>query len=256
MFVIKNEIINQLTVLKKRYKLTGIKAEFEAEGSSFEDVSNLRIITRGCDIRQFIKIGGVEATNDIYKCIEIGVDGIIAPMVESKFAMFKFVDFFRKKKLKNIPHLSVNIETKTGYENLDDILSESKGFIKNITVGRSDLSKSFFKPSITPDCKFIQKIIIDISKKAKKKKITTTVGGSLSVNTIKEYQKSQVLIKAIKKFESRKVIMETASFMKSSAIKDALKFEKTYIMYKNELYNFKSQNENNRLSILKSRTRP
>jgi len=173
MFVIKNEIINQLTVLKKRYKLIGIKAEFEAEGSSFEDVSNLRIITRGCDIRQFIKIGGVEATNDIYKCIEIGVDGIIAPMVESKFAMFKFVDFFRKKKLKNIPHLSINIETKTGYENLDDIISESKGFIKNITVGRSDLSKSFFKPSITPDCKFIQKIIIDISKKAKKKKIKT-----------------------------------------------------------------------------------
>ena len=95
----KSRLIKQLFFLKKKYKLIGVKAEFEAEGSSFEDVSNLRSITNTCGTKIFVKIGGVEAINDIYKCIEIGVDGIIAPMVESKFAMFKFVDFFRKKKI-------------------------------------------------------------------------------------------------------------------------------------------------------------
>ena len=190
----KNELIKQLFFFKKKYKLIGVKAEFEAEGSSFEDVSNLRSITNTCNTKVFVKIGGVEAINDIYKCLEIGVDGIIAPMVESKFAAFKFVDFFRKKRFKKIPHLSINIETKTGYENIDDIISQSDGFVNNITIGRSDLSKSFFKPSITPDGKYLQKIIIDISKKAKKANITTTVGGSLSLKTIKEYKQSKVLI--------------------------------------------------------------
>lgn len=250
----KSKLIKQLLFLKKKYKLVGVKAEFEAEGSSFEDVSNLRSITNTCNTKIFVKIGGVEAINDIYKCIEIGVDGIIAPMVESKFAMFKFVDFFRKKNFKKIPHLGINIETKTGFENLDDIISQSDGYIKNITIGRSDLSKSFFKTAITPDSKFIQNIIINISKKAKKAGITTTVGGSLSTNTIKEYRKSKVLLRSIKKLETRKIILPILKFMSNAAINDALKFETTYILFKHELYSLKSESENSRLATLKART--
>ena len=93
----EKKIFNQIKLLKKNFGLIGIKAEFEAEGSSFEDVSNLRSVTNKSNTKLFVKIGGVEAINDIYKCIEIGVDGIIAPMVESKFAAFKFIDFFKKK---------------------------------------------------------------------------------------------------------------------------------------------------------------
>ena len=155
----KNNLIKQIKLLKKKYKLIGIKAEFEAEGSTFDDVSDLRSITLQCNTKLFVKIGGVEAINDIHKCLEIGVDGIIAPMVESKFAIYKFVDFFRKKKINKLPHLSINIETKTAYENLEEILKKSDGYIKNITVGRSDLSKSYFNKNIYPDSKFISNII-------------------------------------------------------------------------------------------------
>ena len=72
-----------IKILKRRYKLAGIKAEFEAEGSSVMDIARLKILTESINTKLHVKIGGVEAKNDIYECISLGVDGIIAPMVET-----------------------------------------------------------------------------------------------------------------------------------------------------------------------------
>jgi 4-hydroxy-2-oxoheptanedioate aldolase len=249
----KDNLIKQINILLSKHKLIGIKAEFEAEGSSFDDVSNLRGITNYCNTKLFVKIGGAEALNDIYKCLEIGVDGIIAPMIESKFAVYKFVDFFRKKKLKKIPHLSINIETKTAYDNLDEILKYTDGYIKNITVGRSDLSKSFFRKNLYPDSDFISNIIINIAKKVKKYKMTLTVGGSLSNKTIQKYNKSKNLLKLINKMETRKVILPTSNFMSDIAINEALNFENYYILLKNEIYEQRADSDKNRLSTLITR---
>ena len=249
----KHNLIKQIKLLKNKYKLIGIKAEFESEGSSFDDVSNLRSITLESNTKLFVKIGGVEAINDINKCLEIGVDGIIAPMVESKFAVYKFVDFFRKKKLKKLPHLSINIETKTAYNNLTEILKKTDGYINNITVGRSDLSKSYFDKKIYPDSKFISDIILDIATKVKQHNMTLTVGGSLSAKTINIYNKSKKIKKSINKMETRKVILPTNKFMSVNAINDALKFENIYILFKNEMYKFKSESDMNRLAILTTR---
>ena len=52
----QNNLIKQIYLLKKKHKLFGIKAEFEAEGSSFEDVSNLRSLTFHCNTKLFVKI--------------------------------------------------------------------------------------------------------------------------------------------------------------------------------------------------------
>ena len=149
--------------------------------------------------------------------------------------------------------MSINIETKTGYENLSEILKICKGTINNITVGRSDLSKSFFNKKVVPDSRAIQNIILDIAKKASKNGVTTTVGGSVSQNTIREFKKSKLLKKYIKKLETRKVILPVRSFLKGNSIEKALEFEKIYILYKNEIIKFKSQTENERLSILTTR---
>ena len=106
----------KLVNLKKKYNLYGIKAEFEAEGSSVEDINYLRKITSNANTKLFVKIGGVEAINDIYNCIKIGVDGLIAPMVETKFALTKFIDSINNLDLKKVPYLSINIESETGFK--------------------------------------------------------------------------------------------------------------------------------------------
>ena len=249
----KKKLVSQIKLLKNRFNIVGIKSEFEAEGSTFDDVTNLRLITEKCNTKLFVKIGGVEAINDINKCLEIGVDGIIAPMVESKFAATKFIDFFKKKKLQKNPHLSINIETKTGYENLDEIIKITKNYIDNITIGRSDLSKSYFNKKIFPDSDFINDVIIKIAKKIKKNDITLTVGGSISNNTIKIYKEKKNLLNLINKIETRKVIMTSKSMMTKNAVDQALNFEKLYILSKNEINNFRSSAETNRLTILSTR---
>jgi hypothetical protein len=71
----------QLCKLRDEYDLQGIKAEFEAEGSSFRDLMRLRRITSKAGVKLYLKIGGVEAVRDIIDSIELGVDGLIAPMV-------------------------------------------------------------------------------------------------------------------------------------------------------------------------------
>ena len=94
------DLYNSLFNLKKKYKIKGIKAEFEAEGSSNENISKLRALTNKVDVELHTKIGGVEAINDIYSSIECGVDGIIAPMVETGFALVKFIESIKKLNLK------------------------------------------------------------------------------------------------------------------------------------------------------------
>lgn len=249
----KKRLISQIKLLKNRFNIVGIKAEFEAEGSTFDDITNLRLITEKCNTKLFVKIGGVEAINDINKCLEIGVDGIIAPMVESKFAATKFIDYFKKIKIQKNPHLSINIETKTGYENFDEIIKETKNYINNITIGRSDLSKSYFNKKIFPDSDFISDVIIKIAKKIRKNNITLTVGGSVSNNTIKIYKEKKNLLNLIDKIETRKVIMTSKSIVTKNAVHEALNFEKLYILSKNEINNFRSSAETNRLTILSTR---
>ena len=96
----EHNLFKDLKILKKKFSIQGIKAEFEAEGSNQFDIYKLRSLTNKLDIKLYIKIGGVEAVNDIYFCVEVGADGIIAPMVESKFAIKKFLDIINKLRLR------------------------------------------------------------------------------------------------------------------------------------------------------------
>tara|TARA_B100000700_G_scaffold328998_1_gene448791 strand:- start:1283 stop:2053 length:771 start_codon:yes stop_codon:yes gene_type:complete len=250
----EENLVKQLTILKAKYSLIGIKSEFEAEGSSLGDISRLRSITNKLKIKLYVKIGGVEAVNDIYNCIDICVDGIIAPMVETKFGAKKFLDIFDKIKLKTNPALSINIETKSGVENLKEILKISSGKIKNVTVGRSDLSGSYFSDKVYPNSNFILKKIRYISNEASKHNIITTVGGSVNAETIKFYSKIKNVDKFLSRIETRKVILPTNSFLKKpGALKNALKFEEMYIMQKKELYDLKLSSEILRLSNLNTR---
>jgi 4-hydroxy-2-oxoheptanedioate aldolase len=249
-----NKLLSQVNYLKKNYNLIGLKAEFEAEGSSNSDINLLRSITLKANTKIFVKIGGVEALNDIYNCLEIGVDGIIAPMVESKFGLHKFVDFFLNHKLTKKPYLTINIETQQAYEKLDEILPYCKNIINNITIGRSDFTASYFNNKLTVDNKFITDKIISIADRAKKYNISTTVGGSLSKKTILTYKNLKSIRNKIKNLETRKVILPTKSFLyKKDAINNAVKLESSYILLKNEIKNFKLSDENNRLTILNTR---
>ena len=80
-FELEKNLENQLILLKKEFGLCAIKAEFEAEGSSFRDIIKLRRITLNHGVPLYLKIGGAEAIRDIKDALELGVDGLVVPMV-------------------------------------------------------------------------------------------------------------------------------------------------------------------------------
>ena len=126
MNVLEYEMIDILKRLKDEYGVFEIKAEYENEGSRQEELCRLKDITSKVGLPIIMKIGGVEAVTDIYNAITLGVNGIIAPMAETKFAVSKFlgaINTFVAEDNRNDIEFAINVETITCYDNFDDILS-------------------------------------------------------------------------------------------------------------------------------------
>ena len=171
-------------------------------------------------------------------------------MVETEFGLVKFLETIDGLKLKK-PVLTINIETRTGFENIEKILNRAKGKIDNITIGRSDFSSSYLNEKINQNSNIINNAIINISKKIKKTNLKLTVGGGIDKKSIDNFKKMKIW-KYVDKLETRKVILPTKQMLKNSAL-ESLNFETDYIINKKEDADFKIQAEVNRLSNLKTR---
>jgi exonuclease VII small subunit len=244
-----------LKQLKEEYGLCALKAEFEAEGSSFRDIVRLRRWTARQDIPLYLKIGGVEALRDIKDALDLGVDGLIAPMVESPFGVTKFIDAVDSVFSDHDIFKSINIETSTAVLSIDNILTEAEGKVDNITIGRTDLSNSYFDEEVKPDSEFIFDLIKTISDKACLAGLTLTVGGSITMESISRFrQNRENLEKCISSIETRKVILPVEIFLeKEHALEKALKFEELYLRAKLEIEQVLSQSDRVRLAKIKSR---
>ena len=75
-----------------------MKQSLEDEGASFDELKKMRKITKAAGVQHNIKVGGCEAKTDIYSCEKIGVSGIVAPMVETAYALRKFIQITSKNK--------------------------------------------------------------------------------------------------------------------------------------------------------------
>lgn len=255
MFGLEIKLFEQLTRLKEVYNLQGIKAEFESEGSSFRDLVRLRRLTDKLDIPLFLKIGGVEALRDIKDSLELGIDGLIAPMVESPFGVKKFVDAVDLIYKGTPIHLSINIETLGAVCQVDDILEFAKGRIDNLTVGRTDLSGSHFDSNIRPDSKSIFGLLKELGEKSKSAGMTMAVGGSISKNTVTLFRKNKKRWQElILRLETRKVILPFEMMLKKKAVEEALRFEELYILSKREMGDLFMESETARLTRLKMRS--
>ena len=87
----ERKMLDILMYLKEEYDVIAIKAEFEAEGSRTDELVMLNEIIFRADMKLYVKIGGCEAVRDLDQCRMLGASGIMAPMIESPFAMKKFV---------------------------------------------------------------------------------------------------------------------------------------------------------------------
>ena len=173
----------------------GIKQSFEDEGVLDSDLWKISKVCRELDLKLSVKIGGCEAISDINRCIDLNVDGIVAPMVESRFALQKFSESINK--LPYDGNKFINIESQQAYNNLNDILeSPTSKMLSGIVVGRSDLTKSFGYGKQDVMSSEICKVVTHILQESKKLGLKTYMGGNIrtqSIEFIQELFKKEIL---------------------------------------------------------------
>lgn len=235
---IEKRMYELLKELRDEYGVVEIKSEFEAEGSRTDELVKLNEIVFRANMDIVIKIGGCEAVSDMDKCRVLGAKGVMAPMIETAFAMQKFIGAVQKvfsEEEREGMHFVFNAETITGFNNLDDILNvKDIGLIDCIVVGRHDLSASMGLPLSEINGEAMFEKTWTILEKAKKKNIIASFGGSLLPAAVPFIKRMGPVLD---RFETRKVVFtydENLNFEK--AFMRALEFELLFLKNKRNLY--------------------
>lgn len=250
----ERKMLEILKELKNKHNVLAIKAEFEAEGSRTDELVKLNEIVFRADMNLFIKIGGCEAVRDLDQCRLLGASGIMAPMIETPFAMRKFVGAAKKVYGNEVSDVEwiINAETKTCRENFDAILEEGKGLLNTISVGRVDLSASMGLTRDVINGKEVLETTQFFAKKAKAAGIIAGFGGGISFDAIDFIKNMKGLAQ---KFETRKVVFkydDNTERLKAGILK-AMEFEVLYLQNKCEFYDRMANEDKVRMQMLVER---
>lgn len=234
--LLSKKLTDSLKRLKEEFGVSFIKAEFEAEGSRKDELIMLREFVEKVGLGLIIKIGGCEAVHDLDQCKLLGASGVMAPMIETPFAMDKFKGAVKKvyqddAKIERI----INAETKTCLQNFDEILEHGQEFLTGVTVGRSDLSASMGIELNDIESDTVFDATKEFCLKAKRIGLVTNFGGNIGIESVPFILKMQPYID---RFETRKVVIKTSNnetFLRD-AIAQALCFELLYLKFKSEYY--------------------
>ena len=211
-----NDILNNG---KNTFGFVSLKGEMEAEGLCQIQVAREAILAAKNQLDYLIKIGGSEAKSNLQYLMDIGVTSVVVPMIETPFAMKKFVKMLSKEHFK---HVGVTIETVTAVENIDGILDEGTA-LTELTIGRADLTASYNGDSVESS-KTIN-MVKKVAEKAKNRGLKVTMGGSVSKNTIQTLLSDSELYGLIDYIETRKVVLKVDNFVRAGALEAALAFE-------------------------------
>lgn len=251
-------MLNLLINLRENHHILAVKAEFEDEGTSFKEARLLKEIAAKANLDLTIKVGGCGALNDIYEAKNTGVNAIVAPMIESSYALKKFIQTvkiaYNNEEIKK-PDLFINIETITGYQNFNDILSipEAKD-LTGIVVGRFDMAKSIGLKCKDINCERIFNIVNDLAIKTKNIGKKFFVGGGISKNSTEFF--NCLPENLLNGFETRKIIFNADYTLKNQDLEGILKaieFETIWLKNKQALWENFEDKDFKRLQILKNR---
>lgn len=233
----ERKMLDTLLELKEVYGVYGIKAEFEAEGARMDELISLRELILRADLKFITKIGGCEAVHDMQQCKLLGAAGVMAPMIETPFAMSKFVGAAKRVygDATDTVEWIINAETKTCHENYDGVMDIGRGFLNAVTVGRSDLSASMGIERKDIESSPVFDATRDLLKKSKAAGLVTNFGGNIGIESIPFIIG---MSDVAERFETRKVVitMDNNEEHLKKAIHKALNFELLWLLNKKNYY--------------------
>lgn len=248
----ERQMLDSLLELKEVYGVYGIKAEFEAEGARMDELIRLRELILRADLKFITKIGGCEAVHDMQQCKLLGATGVMAPMIETPFALSKFVGAAKRVYGDDMDSVEwiINAETKTCHANYKEILEVGSGFLKTVTVGRSDLSASMGITRKDIETGPVFEATRDLLKMSRQAGITTNFGGNIGIESIPFIVR---MSDVADRFETRKVVisMEKDENKLKKIIHKALDFELQWLLYKKSYYTRLSSEDEARIERMR-----
>lgn len=174
--------------------LEAMKVETESEGASRAEFNFYRRAAHSLHVPLHVKIGGVEAVSDIKFLHNLGVDGLIAPMVESRFAAEKFFDATDGL---GFGWRALTLESITAVANLQSIIELAiQAGVSGITIGRGDLAASLGKKG-QEDSDYVLKKVADVATIVKEAGIRLTIGGNMQISSVHRIIESGISFDAL-----------------------------------------------------------
>lgn len=257
MNILEKKMVDALKELRDRYNVSGVKAEFEAEGTRIEEAMRLKEIATRANLEVTIKIGGCEAIKDMFEARSIGVNHLVAPMVETPYALKKYLQAvkiaYSPEELEDMEIL-INVETITTCKNLDDMLKipEISG-LSGVVVGRVDLTGSMGLDRNSVNGPEVSKLAQEVASKAKAKGLKVVVGGAVSVHSLpffRDFPKGN-----LDRFETRKVVFNCPGALQNeeAAFLKAVEFEIMWMKNKKNHYGSIFREDDARLVMMEER---
>lgn len=249
-----------LEILKQGKATTGfaaIKAEFEAEGTRVDELLRLLEITRKADLKVAIKIGGCEAIRDLIECRQYGVDYVIAPMVETPYALSKFIaakdKVFPAEERSDISFL-FNVETLQTYHQIAEMgISAEQGNV-GFVLGRVDFAGSMGHGREFVNSDEMRSYVTDVATIARDRNLELVVGGGVSPDSIDLLRAARAI--RLDRFETRKVVFDAAVLDGDRAAEGmelAIEFELLWLKNKRDYYAEIAAEDSARIAMMEAR---